>query len=532
MTQPEEFINSLNPSVSRNLATEATFRSLKTNLFVGERSRHSRVGVYISRPLRTRFSEKEPDQQVRGIDAAGLSDATGKQSLSKSDTLPSYPGVENLLIDVDSAEQLKVYLDRSQKLKALFIRQRNSYAPLSISLELFQHLVIELKLPDRFTDYIIYLGERDTEVELAPPPATFRCVPGRATAHGQQHELMCGVRFVTLNSREDVSRPTEQWSLRQSGVYCRSSSISGELAWLFVTAAPEMQDRITNIWSSSLTSSGTNPWFVISAVYQIAVCNWRPYLVALTLEMNQQQANIMGTSLDDTGPAHISSDDRQELLILDNKIISTKLALQASKADLAFLMNAGIDLYDRREAENDDAATEFMSQMNNLLRDLDVNLLRLEQLSSRLSSTTNLLSTLLDLSSGYSLQNLTKETRLESANMRKLNEKMHDLAERNARDSATVTVLTILTLIYLPITVVSNFFSTSFVGTAASGNGIFVTGDWWILLASSLPLTLLTLYVWWIWSSIKASQTYPWWWPRSLQRHTDFVKDRTVDEFK
>ena len=58
------------------------------------------------------------------------------------------------------------------------------------------------------------------------------------------------------------------------------------------------------------------------------------------------------------------------------------------------------------------------------------------------------LSSLLDLSSGYSLKELAEEARKENSATRKLTEK-------STKDAAAVKVLTMITLIYLPATVVS-----------------------------------------------------------------------------
>lgn len=58
------------------------------------------------------------------------------------------------------------------------------------------------------------------------------------------------------------------------------------------------------------------------------------------------------------------------------------------------------------------------------------------------------LSSLLDLGNGFSLKQLAKEARKENIAMRQLTEK-------GTGDAAAVKVLTIITLIYLPATVVS-----------------------------------------------------------------------------
>ena len=58
------------------------------------------------------------------------------------------------------------------------------------------------------------------------------------------------------------------------------------------------------------------------------------------------------------------------------------------------------------------------------------------------------LSNILDLGNGFSLKQLGEEARNENVTMRRL-------AEKSTEDSAAVKVLTIITLIYLPATVVS-----------------------------------------------------------------------------
>jgi 3-methyladenine DNA glycosylase AlkC len=57
-------------------------------------------------------------------------------------------------------------------------------------------------------------------------------------------------------------------------------------------------------------------------------------------------------------------------------------------------------------------------------------------------------STLLDLSNGHSLKVLAQESRSENATMRAL-------SERGFRDAVAIKVLTIVTLVYLPTTVVA-----------------------------------------------------------------------------
>jgi Mg2+ and Co2+ transporter CorA len=176
-------------------------------------------------------------------------------------------------------------------------------------------------------------------------------------------------------------------------------------------------------------------------------------------------------------------------------------------------MEKGGSIDDKDNKTNRDDLTYFC--FSEQLRDLDQIAERIAALQSELQGITALVSSFLDLSSGLALQNLAKESGKESEGMRKLSERMHDLTKKSTEDAAAVKVLTILTLIYLPATVVSNFFSTSFVNSEPSSGSpahIVISHDWWIFLAVSVPLTLVTLYIWLVWMRIQAYERYPWWW--------------------
>lgn len=54
-----------------------------------------------------------------------------------------------------------------------------------------------------------------------------------------------------------------------------------------------------------------------------------------------------------------------------------------------------------------------------------------------------------------------------------------------------------------------NFFSTDFVATERRDNGslmLVVTGNWWIVLAAAVPLTITTVYIWWMYVRLKIDE--------------------------
>jgi hypothetical protein len=88
---------------------------------------------------------------------------------------------------------------------------------------------------------------------------------------------------------------------------------------------------------------------------------------------------------------------------------------------------------------------------------------------------------------------LAQEARREAVAMR-------HLAEKSTLDAAAMKVLTVITLIYLPTTVVTNFFSTSFVLTDIDGN-MRLARSTWIMFVIAVPLTLITLIIWMFWAN-------------------------------
>ena len=66
-------------------------------------------------------------------------------------------------------------------------------------------------------------------------------------------------------------------------------------------------------------------------------------------------------------------------------------------------------------------------------------------------------------------------------------------------------ILTIITMVYLPCTIVSNFFSTQFVNQIELDTGgltLQYAQNTWLFFAISVPLTVCTFFVWFLWVSL------------------------------
>ena len=187
-------------------------------------------------------------------------------------------------------------------------------------------------------------------------------------------------------------------------------------------------------------------------------------------------------------------EDRQKLQTIQDSItnmfamLDSTFDITSSLEEKYYIFHLRHDMVAKARIRSDPIAFGFHEKLQELkfLRQ------KLESLHKRVKAIEQLSSSALDLENGHSLRELAEEARRES-------KVMHSLTEKATQDAAAVKVITVITMIYLPLTVVANFFSTQFVTQKPVGGGhvIEVAGNWWILAAVGFPLTAFTFFMWW-----------------------------------
>lgn len=460
--------------------------------------------------------------------------------------------------EIDSGEEVKqhrplVFLEHKSdatlrnsnhantETRIFLISQKHSWSNLRITHDLFNSVMLSQSIPAHVMEQLVYFGARGREAEVAPPPLKSiqrRFGPDRLDILSEWTYIL---RFVEPNGRGSSEKPTTQWSLRQSLIHSRTISPSAQSSWLCVALSQSMRSHLQSALSRGEIASltGPEPFGLHILFLQRATSNWRHYLVDLRAEVDEHQGQIAGT-LPDAAPMTLEEPDRreelirrQELLTLETKILDAILVVRSTVYTVSRLRDGLLGSEDLLTKHMDVECTTTSAHFEDLLRELDLTLVPLEQLKTKLDSITRVLDSFIGLSSGLTLESLATESAKETAGMTSLSRRMHKLAERSTQDAAAIKVLTIVTLVYLPMTVVSNFFSTSFVSTTildGSASGISISKDWWIFVAVSAPLTTLTVYVWFVWMRIKAYKKYPWWWENLRRRQKTQSDDTLVGE--
>ncbi|KAF2692086.1 hypothetical protein K458DRAFT_9680 [Lentithecium fluviatile CBS 122367] len=426
---------------------------------------------------------------------------------------PTYPGPPKLNVVELDAGKVQSFVRRTKgDFRVFYLRQRHSYSRLQITKELFEQLLTSCHVFPRFNEYLIGFGLKTSESEVGPPPLKFR--PLCSSHNNSYHGFECSyiLRYIEFTNRSRGKRP---WSLRQFAVYHRykPKSKCGCSTWILVGASQRTEVRLDRYTRSIDDLMGSNPFELHVIFLDTAIASWRPYLVDLTKLVTYQSNKAVGISVgrdeDEDNFISICFEDHQELKQIEDQIADLILCLDSTLDTVSTFM----EMYDQfRDQQDIKMRSDRESRQSAYGSDAVIFALREKAkeiaytrkkagaLLEKVQNTRTLISSLLGNQQMSAIHKLEIQGQEESMIMRQL-------AEKNSRDSSSMRILTIITMIYLPCTIVSNFYSTQFVNVRELPSGdtkLEYTANTYIFFAISIPLTFITILVWYFWMNSKS----------------------------
>lgn len=345
-----------------------------------------------------------------------------------------------------------------------FIRQRHSYSRLSVTQELFETLTSCLGVFPKFRDFILLFRMKQEESEMSLPPLRFRpqIQLQEVADMGWNVEFECAYafRYVDLNNR-DTSRP---WSIRKVAVYQNYSRLQNSSTWILVSAPLKIETCIDRYVQSVSNFHEVDPFELHVLILESVLTNWRPYIMYLAQKISQSADLFSVASIDDGHPIDsISIDALQILNDVEHEVIDIMSVLESTKETVDALHEIHepycLTSNQRSDAHEQDCSNSMCKALCQTGKEIVINQRKVSALQKKLKGTKELLSSLLDLENGISLKRLAHEAAEESGNTRRLTEK-------STQDAATVKMLTVITIIYLPATAISvRFLSARLVTT-------------------------------------------------------------------
>ncbi|KAJ8110297.1 hypothetical protein OPT61_g6826 [Boeremia exigua] len=443
--------------------------------------------------------------------------ASGIDQRRGSSGPPLYPGRAKLSTLHLAPRDVENFVHETKNdFRVFYLRQRHSYSRLQITKETFEQLLNSCHVFPRFTEYVIGLCSKTSDAEVGPPPLKFRPLRSANDHEYRGFECCYILRYVEMTQRGRGRKP---WSLRQFAVYHRykPAQISPCSTWI-LAGVSQCTEALLNGYTRNVRDLVTaNPFELHMVFLDKCITNWRPYLAHLTRMVQEQSGKSSGFTLSGDQAKNfvtITVEDHQQLKEIEDDVADLIMCLDSSLDTLTSFTRMYEEFQRHRQGERpvSEAQRDKLTKTDTVVvafkekaQEVMYTRKKAESLLSKIQNTRKLVSSLLERQSAFNinqqigaLQSLERQGQQENKSMRQLTEK-------SSRDSSSMRILTIITMIYLPCTIVSNFFSTQFVNQIQLDTGgltLQYAQNTWLFFAISIPLTAFTILVWFLWVSL------------------------------
>ncbi|PGH16149.1 hypothetical protein AJ79_01916 [Helicocarpus griseus UAMH5409] len=398
------------------------------------------------------------------------------------------------------------------------ITQQRSWTTLDISRSHFDDLLRIYNVFPSFWNYVFAFGRKSQENEFAFPGFRGKTTNCKSPGSAESYESAYILRRVELNGRA-LAPGQSPWSIRQTAVYHQIninslnpfSQTTRRVKSMFIVIAPsaalKQQLSSPNAMEDE-RQDGTSSLTLHSQVVAESMGGWLDYMAWLEENLTEQtnrvvlaEVGIKAQSPFRAANLSISFADRQILKQFEDSITNLQVISPTMLSTVVRIRDKcqRICQLGHEKGEQRCSCIETIGELNENIEEVKLYVDRAKALKERVGSTVSLLSDLLSYEEAHALKDLAETSHQESRSMAQFTEK-------SARDAAAVKVLTIIGLVYLPTTIVLNFFSTEFV-SSQGGDKLKVSTQAWILAAVSIPFTVITVTLWWL--CVRRKNSFP-----------------------
>ncbi|KAF2738921.1 hypothetical protein EJ04DRAFT_560183 [Polyplosphaeria fusca] len=357
-----------------------------------------------------------------------------------------------------------------EKFSLLSLHQEFSLDPLQCSESALNSIVSEWNVTAIFFDVLLRFGNQHLIFEDSSGfKETYQLPNG-------SFEFAYQLMYIEPNGRKS---PKDPWSFRQTVVYHGYDSLHdrNRIIVLHPKENSAAQEKLESVATSRerdiLATHPLNVHLLIISSYMI---HWPNHSESLAKELQEIRDQLLVIDIKDS---QFDPSDLQKLRNLEDKIVTrTCRCLASTKKIIASL----IDLNQNLPADTADFAAVHRQLL--LFNDrLDSFLDSAQTLGERVRATLGLLTNILELQN----QN----------NSDKMQKHMLHLTGKNVDDNATVRFITVCTMIYLPASFMATLLGMNLFEFRNESGGLRVSPTFWIYVALTLPLTVLTVGSYW-----------------------------------
>ncbi|KAB8228804.1 uncharacterized protein BDW43DRAFT_290008 [Aspergillus alliaceus] len=354
------------------------------------------------------------------------------------------------------------------------ICSQNSMRPLGITEQAMRKLINTYAIDPTFLDLAISFGDKPQSSDAGHGAMTVR----------QGEDGSYDMQYLFAYAEDNSAQVNVPWTIRQICVFHRYNPTGSGNLWIFLHARPRsVMQQLIEAEITSQHAGIPKHWFSMHLlVLSTYIGNWRWCIRSLGEEIEKTVDIALTLDL-----ARADNNKDGLIRLLTPQYLGDKLLPLSSRVHAALITVRKLEelntVFHAKNYTNDGDSQRFASEMAYYRTTLEGYLKSVEVLEGKVKGISDLLAVALNLK-GQTVAN-------------EINNKMLKLTSETFDDNATVRVVTLVTLIYLPASFVSTLLGMNLFDFEGPNGEVFrISRQFWIFVVAAVPLTLLTLGSW------------------------------------
>ncbi|KAL6234073.1 hypothetical protein BDW75DRAFT_251666 [Aspergillus navahoensis] len=381
-----------------------------------------------------------------------------------------------------------------------FLHQYDSWGQLRVSAEFLKKLFSFLRVHPEYLDIVFLFAEKSGPVEQSFSSLFSHCrslsTGNSAAEPACSYDIGYNIKYVAAHGR---SFPKDPFSMRETGVYHGFDAATQQTQWVFIQASQELQERMREYFARPQESQAEAQIKIHGMVFQAATQAWRQYLVYLETTFSKMVSRSFYSNL--TGPkveGDFKADfaDIRDLQLFTDKLEKVVQVLQRN-IDIGQEIQSFLGRIQKHSPSRVSPAFEDTTSI------LQTSILQHRVHSSRVQSLIRRAR-----GSGMLVQNILDMQATDTA--AKINDRMRELAEKNARETRSMSTVSLVSAIFLPAMFLAVGTDSGVIEAMLTGNKtlfgtnffeyvegkLHIASNFWIYIVMAVGMSGSTVLLW------------------------------------
>ncbi|KAF2097250.1 hypothetical protein NA57DRAFT_77504 [Rhizodiscina lignyota] len=431
--------------------------------------------------------------------------------------------IENGAVNVKSyrdASALEKAIQEEKCFRIISIYSESTIDPLEVSPHVLEKILSRYEVHSDFMHVVASFGD---EPHLAESSCSNMAMKSTDTG---DIEISYQIRYVEENFRKGMSNP---WSFRHTGVYHKHSTSSD----LFILLQPQQnatgERKLLGLGKNGSLKLQQCPFMLHELLFSAYFENWRWYHRYLADRFSS--VNDLAMVVRPANAEAASSFERVQSLRNVNDFIL--FSSGCCRGDLEVLEGFA-SLRNHESYMDPDNLKSEITRMRGYIESADA-------LQERIRNAIDLVGYTLMLHNQMETAKVDKELRDMTGELKQLTEQtvglnteMKKMTQDTIDDSVTVKIITFVSAFYIPGSFAGTLFGMNFFGFDAIHRRIVIANDFWIFIATWIPLTLITiglyLFVVWMNPRTKGKRGAHWLWQRPSRSQLPLSEEKGLND--